>query len=485
MERPFVEGKPRPPPVETPFWQLQQKGRLPTLNIVGLTKEDIEKEKELDDNAVANNYFEAVSSPSPEGSSAKPMVRHVLVKDLRKVATNLKVGLPKEGLLADRASMALFAMFDGQLYMDDAIGPLAAEFCARQVHTKLLKNIAAMPTAHADEKLLRAALLKSLEDLDEDLRASQPNISQSCSAMVALMIGARVFTATFGSCGGVICLSSGAGGVVVHTLGSRQSKMLRNGRSLEANRDALLASPPEIGCFPIPWEGHPSMMFFSTLVMHRLSEAELLKVAQEFPLKPRAICGEIVAKATAAAPNKENAQCTAVVVFFRPSKTIDEFVKAEALEKAPASKKAKISAETQSIRLRHILVKHRNCGLAQDVVRNKPVLRTEAEAETMLRDALRELQQERAETKVPMDSKRAAAALLQPSPKYIKLCKELSECATAKNGGGMLGDMGWLSHKNLIAFGPTFLEVSRALQAGQWSDLVRTEHGFHIFQKIA
>jgi len=77
------------------------------------------------------------------------------------------------------------------------------------------------------------------------------------------------------------------------------------------------------------------------------------------------------------------------------------------------------------------------------------------------------------------------ASNVQPSPKFIKLCKELSECETAKNGGGMLGDMGWLSEPKLLSFGRSFLEISKALQTGQWSDLVRTEHGVHILQKIA
>merc|ERR1712151_762090 len=100
----------------------------------------------------------------------------------------------------------------------------------------------------------------------------------------------------------------------------------------------------------------------------------------------------------------------------------------------------------------------------------KVVSRLEAEAETILRSALRELQQEVRETRVPADPKRAAAAYSQPSPKYTKLCKELSEC-TAKNGGGMLGDMGWLSEDRLHSFGPAFREVSKALQVGQWSDV--------------
>ena len=38
-------------------------------------------------------------------------------------------------------------MFDGQSYADAVSGPVAAEWCARQAHVKLLSNIASMPSA--------------------------------------------------------------------------------------------------------------------------------------------------------------------------------------------------------------------------------------------------------------------------------------------------------------------------------------------------
>lgn len=209
----------------------------------------------------------------------------------------------------------------------------------------------------------------------------------------------------------------------------------------------------------------------------------MIKVAQEFTAKPRAICGEIVAMALSATPN-EIAQCTAVAIFLRPSKAVADAAKVAEVSPNP-SKKAKTSEEVQSVRLRHILLKHRGCKDVNDVVRTKVEVRTEAEAETTLRGALRELQREAREARIPADPKRAATAYLQPSPRFIKLCKELSECATAKNGGGMLGDMGWLDERALQSFGPVFRDISKALQVGQWSDVVRTEHGVHILQKIA
>lgn len=521
-------GKPRPPPVETPLWKLQQGGRLPTPNIVGKTKEEIEREKELNEAAVANSLFDAVSSSSSSQDPAtKPLVRHVLIKDLRKVAKSLKLALPAGGLFAERAPVALFAMFDGQSCAEDVSGPLAAEWCARNAHLKLLQNLAKLPPNMTDEQRIKDAVLKSFEDLDSDLLTNQTGILDGCGATVALMVGSRVFIAVLGQCGGLASSDLVCAGGQVHTLGSKQGRcnlpqeqawlkkhdvpcfeeegktLIRGskGTSTAVTRSlgdrawkgkqggvsdgpSLLRCTPEVAFFSLSWVGGrtPFVLFGSRPVMQRLSEEELLKVLREFALKPRAACGEIAAMAAEADPN-DSAQCTAVAVFFRPSKAAEDA--ALPVTKQPLAKKAKTSKDVQSVRLRHFLVKHQNCPLAYDVVRNKAVARTEAEAETIARGALRELQNEARDTKAPTDPKKAAAARLQPSPQFTLLCKKLSECATAQNGGGMIGDLGWLNQEKMASYGQNFFEVSKALQDGQWSDLVRTEHGVHILQKIA
>merc|ERR1719217_938599 len=103
----------------------------------------------------------------------------------------------------------------------------------------------------------------------------------------------------------------------------------------------------------------------------------------------------------------------------------------------------------------------------------------------MLRRALRELCQEAKNLKLPADEKKKAQAALQPTPKYLALCKELSECTTAQKGGGMMGDLGWLTSGELQRFGPAFAETVKALDVGQWSDITTSEHGVHICQRIA
>merc|ERR1711920_393473 len=201
---------------------------------------------------------------------------------------------------------------------------------------------------------------------------------------------------------------------------------------------------------------------------------ESISIAVELAGKPRAASGAIVGKA-AESSEHGSAQCTAVVVYFLPK---DD----KPAQPAPAKKARK---EAESVRLRHIVVKHRDCGQPFDPVRNRPVTRTREEAETLLRQALRELSQEAKTVKLPADASKAKLVALQPTPKYSALCKELSECTTAQKGGGMMGDLGWLSQDQLIRFGPAFAETAKALGVGQWSDLAGSEHGIHLLQRIA
>merc|ERR1712137_1021803 len=149
----------------------------------------------------------------------------------------------------------------------------------------------------------------------------------------------------------------------------------------------------------------------------------------------------------------------------------------------PAAKKARIEAE--SVRIRHILVKHRDCEQPFDPVRGRAIIRTRDEAEILMRGALRELTREARTIRLPADASKAKLAALLPTPKYLSLCRELSECTTAQKGGGMCGDLGWMSKGQLNQFGSEFTEVARGLAIGQWSDLTSSDHGMHILQRIA
>jgi serine/threonine protein phosphatase PrpC len=471
------------------------------------------QEAELDDEReLLRVAVDAVSlGRGDEAKGKTPLVRHVIVKDLRKVAARSKVSLPANGLFEGKAPVMLFALFDGQSCAETP-GPLAAEWCAKQILPKLLRNLSALPPGYENETFVKATLLKTFEDLDKDILRGQPAIHDGCGGAVALTVGEKLFTAVVGRCdavlseagnpvslgdkqgrlelpeeqkwmqdkGGVmmqgengkLLVSSPAGSVaaVSRSLGDRAWKGPEGGIPGAPN---LLRPKPQTAVTTISWaERHTCLALSSGPVADAVNPKAVVEVAAEFPQKPRAASGEI---ATRAAQVNSGAQCTSVMVCFLP--------KEDKAAQPPPSKKAKKEAE--SVRLRHIVVKHRDCGQPFDPVRNRPVSRTKEEAELVLRGALRELIQEAKKVKLPANPDKAKLMVLQPTPKYVALCKELSECSTAQKGGGMMGDLGWLGPPELGRFGPAFAETAKALGVGQWSDLAVSEHGIHVLQRIA
>lgn len=504
------------------MWKLKQQGALANINKV---VEEYEEQKQAaldEENSEALKVsVDAVSLGRADGIGEKPLVRHIIVKDLRKVAARSKVSLPSGGLFENRAPCMLFCLFDGQSCAE-APGPLAAEWCAKQVLPKLLRNLSAILPGYENAIFIKATLTKTFGDLDKEILKGQPAIHDGCGAALALLVGERLFTAVCGKCDIVICevtgppqrpryvpisvganqgrcnlegeqkyltekggvvfqaeggatmVSSPGGGVaaVSRSLGDRAWKGADGGIAGSVD---LLRAAPETRVLELSWaERHLFLMLVSAPVANAVSPDECINVGTEFLGKPRAISGEIASKASEAPMNGGNAQCTAVVV---------NLLQKDDKPGQPPTKKARREAE--SVRLRHILVKHRDCGQPFDPVRNRPVSRSRDEAESMLRQALRELAQEAKSTKVNQDASKAKLAALQPTPKYTSLCKELSECATAQKGGGMMGDLGWLSQEQLAKFGPSFAEVAKTLGVGQWSDLAGSEHGVHILQRIA
>ncbi|CAJ1426591.1 unnamed protein product, partial [Effrenium voratum] len=136
--------------------------------------------------------------------ATKPYTRHALVKDLRKVADRSKVDLPMTGLFADQAPIGLYALFDGQSSASSTPGSLAAEYCAKNFHKKVMDNISSLPPNCTSETYVKAALVKSFEDLDKELLETQPDIQDGCGAAVALLVGDVLFSAVLGLCDGLL-----------------------------------------------------------------------------------------------------------------------------------------------------------------------------------------------------------------------------------------------------------------------------------------
>jgi parvulin-like peptidyl-prolyl isomerase len=80
------------------------------------------------------------------------------------------------------------------------------------------------------------------------------------------------------------------------------------------------------------------------------------------------------------------------------------------------------------------------------------------------------------------DEARALAAqirarLVAPGADFEAIAREVSEDGSRERGG----DMGWLGRGRLA---PAYEEAAFALHAGQISEPVETEFGFHVIQRV-
>eukprot|EP00933_Yihiella_yeosuensis_P083768 TRINITY_DN9802_c0_g1_i1.p1 TRINITY_DN9802_c0_g1~~TRINITY_DN9802_c0_g1_i1.p1 ORF type:complete len:537 (-),score=112.18 TRINITY_DN9802_c0_g1_i1:318-1928(-) len=516
----------------TPLWKIRQQNQDAMEKAARQNQEDDNRAKQA---ALAAKEAEeaaellrvsvdAVSLGKTESNGGQSLVRHLIVKDLRKVAARSKINIPTGGLFEGRAPIMLFALFDGQSSAE-APGPMAAECCAKQLIPKLLRNMSVIPVGYENSTFIKACLKKSFEDLDKEILRGQPGIHDGCGGAVALCVGERLFTAVCGKCelvvveagqkkgskqGPPVAVSVGVnqghfgieedasflkanGGLVFAGEGGKLCTANPSGTTSSVSRSIgdrpwkgsmgglpgslrLIRSVPETRFMELGWgEKHLALVLSSKPVAEAVNANDLLSISTDFDAKPRAAGGEIAAKASEAFQNA-NSQCTSVVVYFTP--------KDEKAVREPAAKRAKKEAE--SVRFRHIVCRYVDCAQPFDPVRNRPVMRSREDAESELRRALRELIAEAKTMRLPANPKAIANAALQPTPKFTSLCKEISECPTAQKGGGMMGDLGWLQPDQLTRqFGQGFAETAKNLSPGQWSDLVTSEMGIHICQRIA
>lgn len=447
----------------------------------------------------------------------KPVVRHVLVKDLHKVARALKLELPTTGIFASKAPVGLYAIFDGQSSASSP-GPSAAEYCARNFHLKLLNSLSALPPHQSNETFVKAVLLKSFEDLDEELLRTQVEINDGCGAVVVLLIGRFLFSAQLGKCSVFLCESASTGlrplvlGVGQHiTSPDEQQRLRRAGILIKGHGSEARLLLPGIGESPVsrslgdrPWKGpsggvvcipsvqcqelkgprvHPYALLCASSISDVLTPQELLEVASNFHEQPRAASGEIATRALEKVGEDAGKQCTAVQICFLPDEEKDD-KKKESSE--PPLKKAKTNAQTQSMRLRHILVKFvdgQTPAKQPPPAKGKQVTRTRQEAESVLRAAILELRKDFQELK--QQPKNATEMVQVTSKKFMELARKLSQCDSAQLGGATCGDLGWLSPTQRNTMGTGFKEATDGLLPGCWSDIALSTQGLHLVQRIA
>lgn len=511
----------------TPLWKVQQQ--------MAQYRESLAKANPVQEHVAPtvppeppHVIVDTVSVGGPADGKSK-FARSVLVKDVHKIAARLKIDLPKTNCFKDKAPCGLYALFDGQSCAGEP-GVKATEYCARNFHTKVLENLASLPENHANETFVKAALIKSFEDLDEDLLSTQPDVQDGCGAAVLLLVGDIAFTAVLGRCNVLLC-DSEKGASSAMSLGGSQMDItsieertrLRNvgamvigegtrarlrhpsgalsavGRSLgdpswKSGPASVITSAPEVQSTKLRGsEGTPFLLLLTSSITNVLEPQPLVDLASEFRMKPRAACGEIIAKVLEMSPGANpETQYSAVGVSLLtdPPKEKDEKKSAE-----PAAKKPKLlpgAKSTTSVRLRHILVRFSESTSTAPTTKidvhghvvdckGAPLTRTRTEAEVLLRRAIREMDKLR----LPKTPKDVAEKVALESKKFAELCREMSDCPTSKKGGAMCGDLGWMASDLMLKMGANFKENVDALTPGQWSDITQSKEGLHFIQKIA
>eukprot|EP00930_Biecheleria_cincta_P004157 TRINITY_DN105041_c0_g1_i1.p1 TRINITY_DN105041_c0_g1~~TRINITY_DN105041_c0_g1_i1.p1 ORF type:complete len:542 (+),score=103.56 TRINITY_DN105041_c0_g1_i1:65-1690(+) len=403
--------------------------------------------------------------------------RHVLVKDLTKAAQALRMSVEH----LDRPC-ALYALYEGHRGKPGASSAnCCSDFCVKHLHQKLLPKLAAFRGFWEDARL-EVAMKESFLELDAEFLEKHPGATDGCCASVALVTGQRVVIASLGDVASVACMRDGEASEVhkAHVApGTDPDDEDEDDEDDEANADAAQAAPP------IRWtRSFGDSDFKRADSSPRLVATPDVKVLH---LEPNHLGVAFVCRALYNAIGRSTAVATvskrcaprsrmaagalvdaavqwlgqvggdlglgSIVVFF------------DRIESAggSAQKRARIEIPTQ-VRLRHILLKHKECKSTVDKVRNKQVKRSRGDAERLLRAVLEECQSD-------------------PDRKiFTQRCKEMSECQSCLKAGDLVGDLSWVKPGK---YGQTFDDLAFALSVGQLSDLVETDQGIHIILRSA
>jgi hypothetical protein len=305
--------------------------------------------------------------------------------------------------------------------------------------------MSALSSRETNEIGITTMLRRSLAELDQELITEQPTIQDGCGASVALLVGDRLFTAALGHCGILLFEPSHQRSQSSKTPQSEATSLKARSIDDSLARKEMGINPRSLGdrgwksvdgnmmrfatctsCKLSYDSGHTLLMLISGPVSTSLSRDTASEVLDRFGQRARAISGEVVAKASevhksGGAEETFPQQFTAVTVAFLPPREIPQELQhlapksAKAAPAPPPGKKQKTESgktETNSLRLRHILVRHAECNAPFDPARQKPVTRHLSEADAVLRRVLHDLLKEQAARKPPADPKKAALELM-------------------------------------------------------------------------
>ncbi|CAL1142848.1 unnamed protein product, partial [Cladocopium goreaui] len=416
-----------------------------------------------------NVFVDGVYVRGSADPKQKPLLRHVIVKDLNKVATQLKYEVPTSGLFEKKPPMGLYCIFDGVAGGGTSgTGPSVAsiaEFCALNFHIALLNALSELRPNYVTAKLVEEALASSLETLDQELLIRNPEVVEGCGAAIALLVRDHLFVALMGRCSAVLCEVGDDGRRIPMTLGRGVKTGCMGGPSA-TSPDVLTAQLSAA-------DRHSFLVLTSSVISNSISSTELMNISLGYDLQPRAFCGDVASRAAQAGP------CTAVQVNFLPEAP----TQVEAVP--PPTKKAKVahtSGATQSMRLRHILVKFHEGPKVPEEPKAKWASRSRLDAEKILRVAIAEIRQDRKQWKKP--PKDVTEMISLSSKKFIELARKHSDCETAQKGALACGDLGWVTPEARASMSEHFKEVCDVLHPGQWSDIVASHQGMHLVQRV-
>mmetsp|Transcript_59657 Transcript_59657/g.168074 ORF Transcript_59657/g.168074 Transcript_59657/m.168074 type:complete len:542 (-) Transcript_59657:208-1833(-) len=404
--------------------------------------------------------------------------KHVLVKDLAKAGQSLRLSLDH----LDRPC-ALYALYEGHRGTK-GVGNACADFCAKHMHQKLLAKLAAFRSYWEDERL-EAAMRETFEELDAAFLSKHPTGVDGCCAAVALVTGGRLVVASVGNVGCVLCLRNGeavkllkgqttapdsdededdddgdeGGGPAAPGGSGAENSAIQWTRSLgdadlkRPDSSPRLLATPDVIVLRLQYKHHGFAFVCRALYAAVGKTVAVSTVFKRCAGRPRMASGALTDAAVQWLGEVGDLGLGSVVAFFDWIEDPD----------APKQKRPRREQLSQ-VRLRHILLKHRDCRNPVDKVRGKQVKRAKGEAERILRGVLEQCQG-------------------QPDRQvFTQRCKEFSECQSCLKSGDLIGDLGWVKPGQ---HGQSFDEAAFALPVGQLSDLVDSDQGVHVILRTA
>eukprot|EP00927_Polykrikos_kofoidii_P051383 TRINITY_DN45180_c0_g1_i1.p1 TRINITY_DN45180_c0_g1~~TRINITY_DN45180_c0_g1_i1.p1 ORF type:complete len:526 (+),score=90.68 TRINITY_DN45180_c0_g1_i1:323-1900(+) len=385
------------------------------------------------------------------GTDASSASRHVLIGDLHRAASSLKLSFAHHDSPA-----AMFAVYDGTVG-----GATVAEAAARTFHRNLLPRLAAYRGRWEDTQL-EATLSETVAAVADEVNPAERD--GGVGFALALILGRRLTLAA--ACGSSCTLLShrpsasaaDVGDLDVTSCG--KAALTRCITVNDAHLGVVLSVEPVRRA--LAQSGGPGLPARTDLVKER----------------PRASCWAVLDSAHQSA---NGAPLVAAVVRF-----VWTLPEADGGSGGPpAAKKLRgdvihgngglcaSPALLSKVRCRHILLRH--SGTTSTGERGPKPKRSGSEAERQMLAVLREVE-------------------TGGSAAFTARCRALSECETARRGGDLTGDIGWMDRDNTKNVDPrgrdakvpaSLLRAAFSLAVGQLSDIITSERGVHLLLRTA